>query len=253
VIESPDIVAATGAPMLQAIAEGADALAAAAVVADRIGAGATQDGADIVVASASAYIDTSATGGYVLPLPSAPPVLDDDALEDFLQAIIVGVTGMPGSLVIPFWQLEPPNLPAVGTNWASFGIEVDSTDTNAVIIHHAARGGAAAFDELQRHEILDVEVRMYGPQARANMHRLRDGLQVAQNREALSAAGMGLIETTAAKSVPALVKERWLFALVSSVRIRRQVIRYYPILDLASVLVDLETDGGLPVAVVNVS
>lgn len=172
----------------------------------------------------------SNVAGFIAPNVSPAP-LEGQAFDGFLQQIIVGITGMTGSLVRPRWQPEPPNLPAIGTTWAAFGVMLTTPDTYAAIIH---RGAGEGTDELQRHETNEVLISFYGPDADLYASRLRDGLQIAQNREMLFLNGMAHVETKAPISVPTLVKERWLYRLDVTWVMRRAIQRVYPILNVLS-------------------
>lgn len=205
--------------------------------------------------------NTSATGGPLGPEPtfgldSATPVLqgldagaldgqlplEDDDLADFLQALVAGLSTLPGTVVFPRWQLEPPNLPDVGTNWAAIGIVDRTTDVNAVELHNSDlnNGRTGGFNELRRHEIIETLTSFYGPNAGGYAARMRDMLQVAQNREVLTLNGMGLVETGSIRSVPALVKEQWLYRVDLPVFIRRQIKRELPVLHLLEAQVGLK-------------
>lgn len=177
--------------------------------------------------------NTSATGGYLTPLPNGPQPLDDDALYEFFQPIVAGVVGtIPGSLIIPRWQPEAPNLPAVGTNWAALGIENGHITQYTYQAHHPAVGNTPGYDEYQAHEDLHILLSFYGPLARTNAALWRDGIQIAQNREVLLLNNMGLVIVGDIVAVPALVKELWLRRYDISVTIRRELIRWYGVLDL---------------------
>ena len=180
----------------------------------------------------------SSTGGFLSP--SGSPPLDDDALDDFLQALVVGITGLPGQMVRPRWQEEPPNLPPVGTNWAAIGVTHRTADTFAVEQHDGSGQGA---DTLIRHESVDLLCSFYGPLAETNGALLRDGLGIAQNREVLQANSMGIVSVGDLTKAPELVKNRWLNRTDLTVVIRRQITRTYPVLNLLSAEITLETDA----------
>jgi phage terminase large subunit-like protein len=222
-------------------AEGLDVAQATAYV-DIAAWSAIAEAGDGAAAAGQDYVNSSATGGYLAPIPSGPQPLTDEELEDFFQAMIVGITGVAGTLVRPFWQIEPAEQPQFGTTWMAFGVEVSEEDVYAVNLH------LPGYDQLQRHEILDVKVRAYGPLARSTLDRLRDGLQIGQNREPLLLAGMGLVSTDKARTVPTVMKERYLFAVETTVRIRRQIVRNYPVLDVASAAGTITRDTGATTA-----
>jgi len=176
--------------------------------------------------------NTSATGGYLLPAP-APTPLEGAALLAFLQGYVVGVTGLPGDMVRPRWQPEPPNIPQAGNLWAAIGVTSRPTDTYAF-----TRQLEDTSTELQRHEELDMLCSFYdlgsGGLADNAVALLRDGLQVDQNREPLFLAGMGLVGSDDPVAVPSLLKMRWLYRVDMNVKLRRVILRNYPVLTILS-------------------
>lgn len=170
--------------------------------------------------------NTSATGGYLDPTSD---IAEDDALVDLLQLVVRNMTGLPGASVRPLWQEDPPNLPAVGANWAAIGVTVTRADVFAAVKHDATGDGA---DQLQRQEELTLACRFYGPNAGALAARLRDGLQVEQNRAALGAVDMTLVEVGDVVAAPVLIKDKWRNRRDVDVMFRRMVYRTYPVLNL---------------------
>jgi len=182
--------------------------------------------------------NTSATGGYLGPASSSVPV-EDDALEDFLQGVVAAITGIDGTLVRPRYQDNPPTLPGPDITWAATGVMPDRRrDTFAVVDHDSTGDGA---DDLIRHEEIDLLCSFYGPGAGGAATELADGLQIAQNREVLIAAGMDFVGSDGPRRVPEQIKGRWLQRQDLTVTIRREVRRQYPILNLLSVTGDLST------------
>ncbi len=174
--------------------------------------------------------NNSSTGGYLLPA-SSPAPLEGQSFEDFLQQIFVGLTGLAGQFVRPRWQPDPPDLPARSQDWFAFGIMDWDPDTYAVEIHDPTGDGVS---NLQRHETVNILISFYGPNASNYMATLRDGLQIAQNREVFQLNAMGLVQTGRAMNVPSLVKEKWLNRIDLTMTMRRLILRTYPILNLAS-------------------
>ena len=184
---------------------------------------------------------TSATGGYLVPAASPAP-LEGQSLDQFLQQVVVGITGLPGNLVRPRWQQTTPNLPAKGTDWAALGITDRDPDTFAATVHtDDATGG---YDTLYRHESLQVLTSFYGPNAGSYAGILSDGLQLPQNLEVLTTNKMGLVSTGSPRQVPELIKNQWVRRFDLQVIINRQIVRAYPILTLLSADGTVVTDSG---------
>lgn len=174
--------------------------------------------------------NTSATGGLLTPNASPAP-LQDDALDDFMQAWIVGITGLAGNLVRPRWQPEPPNIPSTGTNWAAFGVQRTESDTFVAELH---LGSGDGYNEIRRHEILHFLVSFYGPNAHNYASLLREGMQLSQNHDTLSANSMGLVESGDTTTVPELIKQKWTKRVDLPFSVRRQIVRDYQVLTITS-------------------
>lgn len=189
--------------------------------------------------------NTSATGGPLLPAATPAP-LEDAALEDFLQTLVSTLTGISGANVRPRWQPEPANIPQFGVDWAALGVVRTEKDTFAAEIHLAS-----GKDEIRRHEELEVLTSFYGPNCGKYASQLSDNLQLAQNREVLQLAGMGLIECKDPVAFNELVKERWLRRIDLRLFLRRQIVRQYEVLNLASANVVLDNElYSTPISVV---
>lgn len=171
--------------------------------------------------------NSSATGGY---LTQTVPALADDLLVDSLTAAIGAVVGIPGNLVRPRWQPNPPRSPENTVNWVAVGIAARRALDYPVIAHQA--GGP---DVLQRWVNYEVAVSMYGPNAQGNAETLRDGLYIRQNLEQLATADIKLTdaapEITAA---PELVNNQWYNRADMTIRFQAKTTRAYNVLDIAS-------------------
>lgn len=172
--------------------------------------------------------NTSATGGYLLPSSSLTPP-GGLTLIQFLQTVLVGVSGFKGNLVRPKWQQKPPPKPDENTDWLAFQVQNITQDTNAYV-------GMDANDNtnLVRNEQFEISVTMYGPGALENTLSLCDSLQITQNQESLLAANMAFVESTQVLHGPELVNEVWYDRYDFSLVFRRQMQRVYAILPFVS-------------------
>ena len=185
--------------------------------------------------------NTSATGGYLAP-GTIPAPMEGQDLDRFLQQLVVGITGMPGKMVRQRWQPESPNQPKTTETWAAVGIVDRKRDTFGAVQHDPAGLGS---DTLIRHETLDLLCSFYGPDGSAMAARLADGLLIAQNREVLFLAGMGVVGVSDMLAVPALTNDQWVKRIDITVTIRREVRRAYPVLNILSAGGPIITDVGL--------
>lgn len=151
------------------------------------------------------------------------------SLTQFIQTVMVGISGLPGQMVRPKWQVAPPKNPDIDVNWMAIGIDIAAPDANAFIgVNDASQ------TIMQRHETLDIGCSIYGPDALEIYGLLRDGFQIPQNLIELRYANMGFVEILPARKIPDLVNERFVDRIQTSVFLRREIQRVYPIPTLLS-------------------
>lgn len=174
-------------------------------------------------------MNTSATGGYLLPQKPATEPFNGLTFEQFLQTVFVGVSGLPGDLVRPKWQLNPPKQPDATVNWMAFGLTSDDADVNAYV-----GVDDTGNNQFMRMEALTVQCSFYGPKSLEFGKTVRDGFQIPQNFEALQSVKMGFVNADQMVRAPDIVNERWVDRWEMSVYLRREIIRVYPILNFLS-------------------
>lgn len=192
--------------------------------------------------------NTSATGGYLVP-SSTNSNLDDLLFSEFLQPIIVGITGLPGAMVRPRWQAEEPNIPDFGTDWAAIGTTARRADTNPAIAHVSTGGvgtSGVGSDNVYRCEELDILVSFYGPNCEANSDLLIMGFGVSQNREQMLLQGYGFVSCGDPIITADILNERWTRRVDVPFQVRRAVVYNYPVLDILSAAGTVVNDEGEP-------
>lgn len=170
----------------------------------------------------------SASGGYLAP---STTIIDDDALDDIFQAMVVGITGLSGDLVRPRFQAEPGNLPDFTATWCAIGVMEFEPDTYATLIHNPAGVGTSI---QQSHEGISVMATFYGPAAQATARILARGLLLPQNQEVIAAAGILFTKAERPIKAPQLLKNRWVNRIDVTLQFRRQDDLIYPIRNLVS-------------------
>jgi hypothetical protein len=180
----------------------------------------------------------SDTVGYLTP--TTPPEIEDLALDEFLQSLVVGITGLAGSLVRPRWQpVQLPQPPQAAT-WAAIGV-IDERDQGASVIHFDLGNG---YDEETHHVLIEVMVSFYGPSSRGLANLFRDGLNIAQNREQLQLNDMGLVDVDRAVNAPEIVNEVWRQRVDVTFRLRMARISRYAVLNLLSAQGEIVPESG---------
>lgn len=185
-------------------------------------------------------VNTSATGGFLSPEQSPTP-LEGDALDDFFQEIASGITGIDINLVRPRWQETPPPAPSRGTNWIAIGVMKTEGEFDGYLERDPTGEGQ---DKVRRYETIEVLTSFYGPECQANAALLRDGLSIPQNTEPFQLHQMGLADLGPLLPTADLVNQAWLRRVDFTFRVRRTIFRTYPVLDLKSLDVDLDTNSG---------
>ncbi len=163
----------------------------------------------------------SSQAGYLDPTASP---LEGDALNKVLHDAIVGLTGINGKLVRPRWVPEPSTQPSFDENWVAFGIPrtvPDYASYEEVIVDGVT--------QIQRDELLFVLHSFYGPNCKALAERMRNALDVSQNRAALRAAGLLFKEAQEPVVLPALLKEKWVKRVDITIVYARRAIHTYAI------------------------
>lgn len=165
----------------------------------------------------------SSIAGYLAPTSSASY---DNALDDILHDLIMHITGLPGALVRPRWQPEPPQQPDFATDWCAFGILRAEVDT----FPHERRAIPDAEETyIERDEKLFYLHSFYGPNAHGYVERFRDGLMIGQNRAALAALNVAVVEVMDATILPALLKEKWVKRVDITTVYRRRTSRTFAV------------------------
>jgi hypothetical protein len=193
--------------------------------------------------------NNSSTGGYLVP-SSAPP-LEDVALDAFLQGAVVGMTGLPNTLVRPRWQPTSPKELEATTDWCAIGIVSETPEYSAYTKHFRGEPSnpndpaGQGYDEQIRHDVLEVMATFYGPNSRGNANMFRAGLEVGQNQESFFLQNMNLVSTDCKMiNVPELINEKWFRRIDITFNVRREIDRTYPILNILSAPITVETDTG---------
>lgn len=180
--------------------------------------------------------NTSATGGYLQPTTPSPAY--DVALDIQIQNFVVGITGLSGTRVIPRWQPRPPAQPERDVDWCAVGI----LSVEAAYGHYTRHVPTGeGYDEAEAYETLELLASFYGPGSGRLAALLRDGLWVAQNREAMRSQGMALLDVRRITRVGEDVSGEWRQRSDLPISLSRAVSRRYPVLNLLQAQVALET------------
>lgn len=182
--------------------------------------------------------NTSATGGYLSPTTQSPAY--DQPLDVQLQAVVVGITGLDGTLVRPRWQPRPPQQPDQDTDWCAIGIVRIGAAYGHYTRHNPDGDGS---DETEAYEDLELLASFYGPGCGRLAALLRDGLRVPQNREEMRANGMALTSADTITLLGEFVTAEWRRRADLPITMTRVVSRTYPILNLLEAQGTINTES----------
>lgn len=166
-------------------------------------------------------MNTSATGGYLLPDGGTVP--SDQDLEDIFQGFIRGVTGIAGSMVRPRFQTVPLPMPAVGEDWVAFGIKSQRQDDSPYFDQH--ENDATTI----RHEKIEVALSFYGTQGQHFAKLFVDGTAIPQNIDQLKPHKIKFVWVSEVLTVPDLINEQYVHRFDVNATFRRKTERTYPI------------------------
>lgn len=181
--------------------------------------------------------NTSATGGYLLP-STTTPLPGGLTLDEFVQTVLVGISGLTDTLVRPRWQTDPPKMPDVTVDWLAFGLTVFAPNDNAYVDMDTSGNQIS-----QRHQNIRIQCSFYGPNAVDYATIVTDGFQIQQNLEALTLAGMGYVSTGEMITFPELINKRWFNRIEMDVDLRREISRVYPVLSILEASGTIYADG----------
>jgi hypothetical protein len=168
--------------------------------------------------------------------------LEGQDLEDYVQQWVAGVSGMDGAMMRQRWQPEPPNIPDWGVDWGAVGVTRHRPIGIWSYVGHCSDGNG--YDQMQRHEDLEILVSFYGPNCDEYASNLHNGVMIWQNRSVLRLVGMAFVELDEAIRAPEMIKNRWWDRVDLPLVLRRIIIRNYAVRNLLSASAAVITDVG---------
>ena len=177
-------------------------------------------------------MSTSATGGYLI---ESETTLD---VKHFFHDLIMNITGIDKTLVRPRWQRNQPIMPSSGTNWCGFGITTLESDDSAYV----KENDLGTLATLVRHERHSLFCSFYGTLASENIKKMRDGLQIGQNREVLFLNNFGYVSCTPSTHAPELINDIWHDRYDIEFQFAREVHKDYNVLSILQANVGSEID-----------
>ena len=163
----------------------------------------------------------------------------DAPLDRAMHDVIQGITGLPGPMIRPRWQPEPPATPDINVSWVAFGDMGEKRDTFA---HVSEIKSGNMGQDVTRTEEIEFIVSLYGPSCNSYAAILADGLMIGQNLDALRDIDASLISCTDAATVPALVNGKWVKRVDMRVMIRRRTVRRYNVAAIESAHVEFDNE-----------
>lgn len=151
--------------------------------------------------------NTSATGGFLAPLGALP--VYDLALTQAVGATVAGITGLDRNSVRPRWQPKPPAQPPKASDWCALGATNIEWDDNPSIVHNSEADGGLGTSTMYIGETLSLMASFFGPNSSAMTSRLKFGLQLSQNQEAMLEFGLVYKTCGIVTNASELINEEW--------------------------------------------
>ncbi|QNH50351.1 hypothetical protein HWI77_11555 [Acinetobacter venetianus] len=170
----------------------------------------------------------SASGGYITPSGGSAY---DQELEDIFQAFIVGITSLPGLMVRPRFQKDPPPMPAIGADWCAFAVKSIIPDDSPYFDQKDE-----TMDSI-RHEELTLFLSFYGDHGQSIANVLKDGLAIPQNIAQLKAQQIKFISTGEIITAPDFLNNQYVHRYDLTAVFKRKTSRTFAVKSL----VDAET------------
>lgn len=145
----------------------------------------------------------------------------------FIHGLIAGITGLNATLVRPMWQPNPPVVPSREVNWCAYGITSQRAEPGG--IYHDQKDITGTPAQIVRHEQVDIICAFYGSECLGYAEVLRDGIEIAQNREALFLNGVGLNGFGDIIQAPELVNDVFFPRADVTMTLNREIRRTYNI------------------------
>jgi hypothetical protein len=165
---------------------------------------------------------TSATGGYLNETETAFNV------DHFFHDLIMGLTGIDKTLVRPRWQPAPPVMPLSSVGWCGFGVTTLNSDDSAYL-KESSLGDSASLIRYERYSLL---CSFYGLGASNNARKMRDSLEIGQNREVLFLNGLGYVTCTPSTHAPELINDVWYDRYDIEFQFVREISKSYNVLSI---------------------
>jgi len=155
---------------------------------------------------------------YLRPISSSQQ--DDIELERTLSRWVRGVSGLPPKHVLLDWTAEQPHQPSASEDWCSVGILKFQANDNPAFVNQTDDSV-----QLWRNELIEIMVSFYGPHGQRLATEFRDGVAIAQNREALNQSGLAFSASGAIVSAHELKNNQWVRRYDQHLTFQRKVVR----------------------------
>lgn len=162
----------------------------------------------------------SATGGYITPSGGSAY---DQELEDIFQAFIVGITTLPGDMVRPRFQTEPPPMPAVGEDWCAFAVKSITPDDGPYFDQKDE-----TMDSI-RHEELTLFLSFYGDHGQSIANVLQAGLGIPQNIAQLRAQKIKFLKVGEIITAPDFLNNQYVHRYDLTAVFKRKTLRTFAV------------------------
>jgi hypothetical protein len=162
-----------------------------------------------------------------------------------LRNAIMGISGLPPDRVRPRWDYANPEMPEHEVDWAAVGVTDVRGDFDGFQERDPSANDGDGATYLHMNELITVMCSFYGANGGMYLRRVRDGLKIPQNLDALKKQRIAFVGEIGSRNANELVNRYWYRRRDLTLQFNRRVMYEYGIYNLLSAQADLHAESSI--------